>query len=237
MNNDQNNKAPHSTAQREAIQHLRSAIKTGHDWPQALLEAMALWTAPEEEFRGRRYRYFIGGEAFDWLLLAERLTKAVGGLIPDQDREDFLFTGRFPDSFDEAHFRDLLGVDKYRGYLNYFYGVTVEEALQLATEREVHKRHVANGSQYLDDFSEEAHVRIYREPQNTLLSRFRQENQYPSRPSMSLTESKEFTYWLFKYRLKMSDKAKIASDTWKGLQQLQQLASSQRARAAQYLKV
>jgi hypothetical protein len=35
-----------------------------------------------------------------------------------------------------------------------------------------------------------------------------------------LTELKEFTYWLFKYRLRQSDKAKVASDTKKALGQL-----------------
>ncbi|GAJ03845.1 unnamed protein product, partial [marine sediment metagenome] len=30
----------------------------------------------------------------------------------------------------------------------------------------------------------------------------------------------EFTYWLFKYRLNHCDKARVASDTKKGLEQL-----------------
>jgi hypothetical protein len=45
---------------------------------------------------------------------------------------------------------------------------------------------------------------------------------------MSMSESKEFTYWLFKYRVARSDKARIASDTRKGLDQL---ARMQRAAA------
>jgi hypothetical protein len=43
---------------------------------------------------------------------------------------------------------------------------------------------------------------------------------------MSVTQLKEFTYWLFKYRLKTSDKAKIASDTKKGLDALHQMAKT-----------
>ncbi len=38
---------------------------------------------------------------------------------------------------------------------------------------------------------------------------------------MHLTELKEFTYWLFKYRMLHCDKAKVASDTRKGLRLLQ----------------
>ena len=111
-------------------------------------------------------------------------------------------------------------MDKARGYLNYFYGVTVEEALQLAVEHEIHRRNLSNGNRYQDDFSEEAFSRIYRAPRDKLLETFRQGRGYPSSDSMTLTESKEFTYWLFKYRLQRSDKARTASDTRKGLQQL-----------------
>ncbi|MFC2059874.1 hypothetical protein ACFLTZ_02115 [Chloroflexota bacterium] len=53
-----------------------------------------------------------------------------------------------------------------------------------------------------------------------LLKRFRQDKGYPRLKSISLTELKEFTYWLFKYRLKHCDKARVASDTKKALEQL-----------------
>jgi hypothetical protein len=38
---------------------------------------------------------------------------------------------------------------------------------------------------------------------------------------MSLSELKEFTYWLFKYRLKHNDKERVASDTRKALDWVQ----------------
>jgi hypothetical protein len=38
--------------------------------------------------------------------------------------------------------------------------------------------------------------------------------------STTLDEMKEFTYWLFKFRLKRHEKARIASDTKKGLDYL-----------------
>ncbi len=50
-----------------------------------------------------------------------------------------------------------------------------------------------------------------------MLRRFRKKRGYPQLKSISLTELKEFTYWLFKHRLKQCDKAKVASDTKKAL--------------------
>lgn len=210
----------------EVIEQLRKSLEYGEDWPTALLKAIALWSVPEETYQDVHYNYFIGGEAFDWLLLAQRLFLEIDGLIPDDEKEALLFSGRFPASFDETQFKGLLGADKFRGYLNYFYGIIVEEALQYAAEREVHKRHLSNGIQYQDDFSEDAFMKIYRESQRTMLKLFRKRRGYADEPSISFAESKEFTYWLFNYRLKMLDKAKIASDTRKGLEQLQQITAS-----------
>jgi hypothetical protein len=207
----------------DPIEHLKSSLENGRDWASALLEAMSLWAIPEESYGGRNYRYFIGGEAFDWLVLAERLCSEVGDLIPPQDKDDLLFTGRLPDYIDGGYFKDLLGVQKYRGFLNFFYGVTIEEALQLAVEREVQKRHISNGNLYQDDFSPEAFAKIYHQSKDVLLDLFRLERGYPDVDSMSLDESKEFTYWLFKYRMRYTDQAKIASDTRKGIEQLRQM--------------
>ena len=102
----------------------------------------------------------------------------------------------------------------------------MEEALQLAVEREVHKRAVSNGNQYQDDFSEEAFFRIYRRTRTELLQIFRDETGYDDE-GLTLTQCKEFLYWLFKYRMYISDKAKVASDTRKGIAQLKQLAEAQ----------
>ena len=208
------------------IEHMLSALHGGVDWPTAMLQAMAYWRAPQETIDGNRRNYFIGGEAFDWLLMAERLCEAAGDLIPADEQEALLFDGRFPDTFDAARFKELLGAHKHSGYLNYFYGVVVEEALQLAVEGEVHKRHISNGNRYQSDFTEEAFARIYHKPLAELLAAFRGDMGYPESDALTLTQSKEFTYWLFKYRVRTSDKARVASDTRKGLAQLQALAAA-----------
>ena len=80
----------------------------------------------------RQFVYLIQGEAFDWLALAERLVLSCEDLIPSDDRENLLFDGVLPQDFDREQFKDLLGIDKYRAYLNYYYGIVVEEALHLA---------------------------------------------------------------------------------------------------------
>ena len=194
----------------EAVSVLRNRVLNGEDWVVALLETIARWTDAESTISRRRYNYFIGGEAFDWLLLAERLCLEIHELVVPDEIDDLLLAGRLPSRFDETRFRELLGGEKYRGHLNYFYGVTVEEALQVAVETEIVKRLVSNGYTDTADVSDEALSRIYRMP----------------RRRMRLGDAKEFTYWLFKLRLKVSDKARIASDTRKGLDQLARMTAA-----------
>ena len=68
------------TGDAEAIRYLEQAIISGKHWYIALLEAIGLWSAATEFHNGRTYCYLVANEAFDWLLLAERLCEAVDGL-------------------------------------------------------------------------------------------------------------------------------------------------------------
>ena len=204
----------------EAIRHLREAIAQGKHWYIALLEAIGLWSKAEETYKGRNYRYLIANEAFDWLLLAERLCEEVNHLIPEKEMIDLLFFGKAPIELSNEEFCHLIGESKYCAHLNYFYGVTVEEALILAVEEEARKEQRArafNNNRSL----EEAYQRIYGTPMTALLSSFKKEKGCPQRKSMEFAELKEFTYWLFKYRLKECDKARVASDTKKALKELE----------------
>jgi hypothetical protein len=90
----------------------------------------------------------------------------------------------------------------------------------LAVQEEVRKEKRTLGYNKEHNLSNEVYHRIYGATKTVLLKQFRQEKGYPRLRSISLTELKEFTYWLFKYRLKQCDKARIASDTKKALQQL-----------------
>ena len=205
----------------KAIRHLKEAIAQGKHWYIALLEAIGLWTAPEETYNGRNYRYLIDNEAFDWLLLAERLLAEVSHLIPEKEAIDLLFGGKAPVELSKEEFRRLIGEAKYCAHLNYFYGVTVEEALILAIEEEARKEQQVRVFNEKSHFSDEVYQRIYGAPMDTLLKSFRKEKGYPQRNSMELSELKEFIYWLFKYRLKECDKARVASDTKKALKELE----------------
>ncbi|MBI2980091.1 MAG: hypothetical protein HYY41_04600 [Chloroflexi bacterium] len=201
----------------EAIRHLEEAIAGGQHWYIALLEAIGRWDTAEEIYNGRRYRYLIAGEAFDWLLLAERLCQAVDDRLPDNEKNALLFHGKPPLDLPERRFKELIGSIKYRQYLNYFYGVTVEEALIMAVQAEVRKEKRASGNYKAPDTTTEAYRRIYGATKAILLRRFRRDKGYPQLKTTTLTELKEFSYWLFQYRFKHSDKARVASDTRKAL--------------------
>jgi hypothetical protein len=207
-------------ADAESVSYLKRAIAAGKHWYIALLGAMGLWASAEETYQGRVYRYLIDGEAFDWLLLAERLCATVDGLLPETERDNLLFHGIPPLELKSGEVSALIGDRKYRQYLNYFYGVTVEEALLLAVQEEIEKERRSQGLRTHPDSSDEAYRRIYDTERETLLNNFRQGKSYPQADSITLTELKEFTYWLFKYRLKQCEKARIASDTRKALEYL-----------------
>ena len=223
---DSNSTTTSSDSRLDAVEHLKSALAEGRDWPEVLLEAMALWTAPEEVRGGRKFNYFIAGEAFDWLLLSERLLDETHDAVPQDELEILLFEGRFPDRFDTERIPELLGGDKYRGFLNYHYGVTVEEALQLACELELRKRDASNGVRYRTAYSEQAFPLIYRKSREELLCMFRETETVDPEAISSMAEHRAFTYWLFKYRWANSDKARIASDTTKGLRQLERMENA-----------
>lgn len=215
----------------EAVEHLQRSLAEGREWFPALLEAIALWQPTDEQAGERYYRYLIGGEAFDWLLLAERLLECVDGRVPEEECEALIFFGRAPLSMDEAGFKEIIGEVKHRAHLNYLYGVTVEEALQLAVEEEVLKERrsrVWSGREPLDEV---VFQRIYGRGQQDLLAEFRTQRSLPENDSIAFQELKEFTYWLFKYRLHQCDRARVASDTRKALAQLSRLEAARRRRS------
>ena len=208
------------TAQYEpgAIRYFREAILSGQHWYLSLLESIRFWDLTEETYKGRSYCYLVANEALDWLLVAERLCEAVKDLIPDSELTALLFHGEPPLAIKEEDLEELLGRQKHHQFLNFFYGVTVEEALILVIEEEVRKERQAAGFTREYDFvTNEAYRRIYGATKAILLRNFRAEKDYPQSESTSMAEMKEFTYWLFKFRVKNSDKARIASDTKKAL--------------------
>ncbi|MFC1927165.1 hypothetical protein ACFLW7_01105 [Chloroflexota bacterium] len=207
----------------QAIQRLRNGIAEGRNWYVSLLEAIGLWSSPEEDYEERHYQYLIDNEAFDWLVLTERLCQELDGLIPEKDRADLLFFGIPPIELSKDQFKNLIGPSKYRAHLNYFYGILVEKFLLLSVTEEIRKKKTVLGLNNDNGVVDEAYKRIYGATQSALLKQFRKERHYPQLRSIRLSEHKEFTYWLFKYRMKTRDKSLVASDTKKGLIKLHEL--------------
>ena len=201
----------------EVIRLFREVIVSGVHWYLGLLQAVGQWNSPEETYQDRHYQYLIDGAAFDWQLLAERLCAAVDGLLPEKEKSDFLLKGKPPLDITKEQFQELIGSTKYRQYLNYFYGITVEEAILLSVKEEVRKERFLAALIKDEDTTAEAFRRVYGSTQPILLEQFRKEKHYRRLRSISLSELKEFTYWLFKYRIKHNDKSRVASDTKKAL--------------------
>ncbi len=211
------------------IGDMRSSIEGGEHWFPALMTAVRNWPLPVEEVDGRVYRYLVGGEAFDWLLLAERLCDEIVDLAPEDEAEALLFDGRYPVEVGEADLERLLGA-KHKAHLNFVYGVRVEEALQLAVQGEVHKERFSTNIWENGHLDDEVFNRIYGSPKGCLLAEYRAGTPEAGGEVFSLAELREFTYWLFKHRVKNHDPARVASDTRKGLAQLQRLEARPPAR-------
>jgi len=207
----------------QLLADLCQEIADGKPWFIALMQTIARWPLPEEKVGKRHYRYLIAGEAFDWLLLAERLCEAVGDLIPREEHEALLFFGQLPVDLSEEEFRRLIGHAKYRAHLNYLYGVTLEETLHLVVEEDAYKEQRSRVWENHLSVDEEAFQRLYGHARQDLLRQFRQEQGIADDTTISLTEAKEFTYWLFKYRLRYCDPARVASDTRRALSMLRRL--------------
>ncbi len=219
LNTDDNCDAP-------PVRHLKEAIASGTHWYIALLEAVAIWTSSQETYNGRHYQYLIAGEAFDWLLLAERLCEEIGDLVAEEEKVNLLF-GRPPLELSREEFRALIGPEKYQAHLNYFYGVAVEQALHIAVETDMAKE--LAGRLGRKDGQGDAFYRIYGSSESMLLEQFQLERGLTEGEDMTFTMFKEFTYWLFKYRVKNCDSSRLASDTKKALEQLVLMRSTEGA--------
>jgi hypothetical protein len=220
------------TAITDPIEYMHDVINAGDHWYLAMLKTMARWTQPEEVIGGRRYRYLVGGEAFDWLLLAERLIDELGGDVGAEEREALLFNNRPPLELEEEEFQALIGTPKYTAYLNFLYGVTVEEALQLAVEEEVAKEQHAHVWSAAHTDNATMYQRIYGRPLDDLRDEFQKERGLEQSDKIDYLDFKEFTYWLFKFRVRSGEGARVASDTRKGLAALSRAEAASRRRVS-----
>lgn len=213
------------------ITRLKSDLNdSGDNWKLVVLETIAKWPLASENIADERLDYLIGGEAFDWRLLAHRLLSNCGSKIDDDVWREWLSDPVLFAGFEEPEFMRAVGVDKFRAHLSYFYGVTVEQSLLAAVEEEITHRRVAAGRQLSDNSLELAYETLYGNTRDQLWEVFRLEagakaarEGWRHRDEHSLGAEDAFTYWLFKLRMERSDPAKIASDTRKGLSKLERM--------------
>lgn len=207
------------------------ALHAGEPWYPALLAVVARWVTPEETVDDARYRYLLGGEAFDWRRLAERLLDAAGDLVPADEAERLLFEGKLPTGEDpsEEAFARAIGREKYRAHLNFQYGVTVEETLLLEAEQDLHKaRHLEGPRGEPVDVA--AYERVYGRTFAELSAEYRIETGASLGSNVSQAELAAFTYWCSKYRFRLAEPARVASDTRKALALLSRLEAARAPR-------
>ncbi len=225
-----------ATDPEELLEQFRvAASDPDGDWQLALIETMALWPLASERIDGRNLVYLLAGEAFDWRTLAERILGAPDIPIPEEEREELLLNWALPAGLKEEEFRRLIGFAKGAGFLNYFYGVTVEQAILLAVEEEVRKRRYARGFAPDDVGVEVAYEILYGATRDELITEFggetggrvSRQSRGPERAAGNLGNIDHFTYWLFQRRFKNADPARIASDTRKGLELLERMRLAQ----------
>jgi len=203
----------------EAISRFRKDIEDGKSWYVALLGAVKNWPVSQEKTGEQTYTYIIAEEALDILRIAERLLSSTHDIVCEEERIAFLFRDIAPQKTTQEETRLLMGETRYNQYLNYFYGVTVEDALFMAVEDEVRKEEQGLSTKKDSEISDEAFVRIYGAPQRILLQKFLKDKGYLSN-RMTMEKLKEFSYWRFRYRLNNCEKARSASDTKKALEWL-----------------
>ena len=200
----------------QGVEAFRRAVAEGREWYPALLEVIARWVAPEEEVDGVRLHYLIAGEAFDWLLLAQRLLEAAGELVPEAEAEKLVVEGVAPRNETEEEFEAAIGPAKYRAHLNFQYGVVIEELLLLAAEQELNKtgRLSGHGMPPADVLAFE---RVYGKTFDELKVLYQSEEGVTLGDRVSQTDMRLMLYWLSKFRIRYAEPARIASDTRKAM--------------------
>ena len=208
----------------DSYTHFKQAVLSGEHWYIALLSSLRYWQIETEQTPRKNHIYLIDGEAFDHLLVCQRLLKKAikEEVVPKSEVKRFLFNAQAPLVLEGNRLINVLGEKRLKECLNFFYGVTNEEALQLAVKDEVRKETQALGPHNEAWINNEAFSRIYGKTFDDLLVHFKFDKK-DNRDHFSTEDLKEFTYFLFKYRINNNDKAKTASDTKKGLEKLKEI--------------
>lgn len=231
------------TNRRRLMDGLQKNIEEhAESWKTAFLETVAAWPIENERVYGETFHYFIGGEAFNWKRLAERiatqLVEEESNILATEKVFQWIESSGIFGGIPEDEFRRILGVDGWRAHLNHFYGVHIEQCLIVAVQSRIQKKRYSSGMPPSDDASDDAFLGLYEETEQDLWQEFAAES--ADRLSDLIAESpdetrtialdEEFTYWLFKRRIEYTNAAQVAAETRRGLDMMSRIDAAHERR-------
>ena len=189
------------------IQELKSKIENGINWEKAVVDCISDWDINEEFYRGYKYKYWINNEAFDWMSLTERLGSAIKSYLNKKKFDELIFTGLLPSKSSYEYMKKVISKNKLSQVRNFYYGIIIEDLIYIQKSQQYLKNSIYTTNEY-DGYEE-----IYGKNINLLFQQFAKITKFTNQTKINLYTYKEFIYWLFKFRIKNSDKTKVASDT------------------------
>ena len=205
------------------IRQMRQRVLDGTHWYRSLLEMLKDWNIDEETVGKTHYRYIIDSEALDVPTIASRALLEIFDLVEEDELDAYLSRGIVPLDLSQDEIKSILGDDMYKKYLNYFYGVILEECLIRAYEESFIKAHISNGVTFKHDAEEDVIGVIYNKSYRELMDLFCREKGYILTDKIEYKQMKEFYYWLFKRRIRTQEPARAASDTQKAVDWLNEM--------------
>tara|TARA_B100000945_G_scaffold217926_1_gene175856 strand:+ start:262 stop:906 length:645 start_codon:yes stop_codon:yes gene_type:complete len=190
------------------IQELRNEVSQGENWQKSVAKYIGLWNEKEEFYRGYKYIYLIDDEALDWLNLTERLVSSIKSYITKEEYNYVSTSGLLPDQEIYNYIKKTIPKKKLSQMRNFYYGIIIENLIYHYKILEYQKNTIV-----VEDNDQRFYEEIYNKPIEVLYEIFYKERKTINKNKLNFHELKLFSYWLFKYRLKHSDKTKMAHET------------------------
>jgi len=190
------------------IQELRNEVSQGENWQKSVAKYIGLWNEKEEFYRGYKYIYLIDDEALDWLTLTERLVSSIKPYITKEEYNYVSTSGLLPDQEIYKYIKKTIPKKKLSQMRNFYYGIIIENLIYHYKILEYQKNTIV-----VEDNDQRFYEEIYNKPIEVLYEIFYKERKTINKNKLNFHELKLFSYWLFKYRLKHSDKTKMAHET------------------------
>tara|TARA_B100001142_G_C14334197_1_gene655238 strand:+ start:2173 stop:2817 length:645 start_codon:yes stop_codon:yes gene_type:complete len=190
------------------IQELRNEVSQGENWQKSVAKHIGLWNEKEEFYRGYKYIYLIDDEALDWLTLTERLVSSIKPYITKEEYNYVSTSGLLPDQEIYKYIKKTIPKKKLSQMRNFYYGIIIENLIYHYKILEYQKNTIV-----AEDNDHRFYEEIYNKPIEVLYEIFYKERKTINKNKLNFHELKLFSYWLFKYRLKHSDKTKMAHET------------------------